>query len=84
MMGLGLLLSLGCGGEGAPPDAAVADAAVDAEVPDAGDAHMGLRLPACVEDDPMPTDAVPSTLVRTLVPADGRLATTLWAVLLAR
>ena len=70
-IGLGILLAVGCGGEGAPPDAAVADAAAD--LPDAGDPHMGLRLPACVEDDPTPTDAVPSTLVRTLVPP-SRLA----------
>lgn len=56
------------------------DAAADDAGPreDAGDPHMGLRLPRCEDTDPAPETPLPhvaSTLVATLVPHVDRQAT---------
>lgn len=53
-------------------------AGIDATTEDAGDPHMGLRLPRCEDTDPAPETPLPhvaSTLVSTLVPRVDRVAT---------
>lgn len=60
-----------------PSTAAPPDAGDDASADDAGDPHMGLRLPRCEDTDPAPATPlphVPSTLVGTLVPRVDRQA----------